>query len=546
MDASTLNRMLEGRIKDLAGMKRGGSPDDLAARRKQLEMSLGLYPPPARTDPKGFVTGTVEGEGFRLEKLRFESRPGLLVTAHLYLPIGQGPWPAVVSAHGIWKGKKAAAVCQARGIAYALRGFATLIVDAPGTFGDDLSLDERAGVGVPGDPELIQGAPWIGVYAWDLIRALDVLQMRLDIDKDKVGITGDGDGGIAAACAFSLDERFQAGAFPCSLGSMEQGSLEALAQIGLPGFALAGDFSEMMTACCPRPICLMGAKLDQRHSSADVMRTAEKVRAHYSKQKLDGRVRFYVFEGGADYNRRMRETAMGFFTQFLIGGVEVDYLDELRPLTDGVQNAAVSGTARPEDGELLVTAPTDRGTITFRDLLAEAMAGPHPEMYKTTDRLVPWLKYGPHTQVESASELKLHDDTITQTVSGSIPIPASHVDFRLASLCGVGVCEMIAQVLHLMLPGRPEGWERQALGGDSLSAAIGSMLSLFQASSGDPVPKRIVAQGPAASLVAMYLRLYRDGLDISTSHTFSRWPDLAAQGMPALLQPGARYLQWPF
>ena len=54
-------------------------------RRQFLDM-MGLWPLPAKTDLKATVTGKTDGEGFTVEKLHFQSVPGLYVTANLYLP----------------------------------------------------------------------------------------------------------------------------------------------------------------------------------------------------------------------------------------------------------------------------------------------------------------------------------------------------------------------------------------------------------------------------------------------------------------------------
>ena len=45
--------------------------------------------------------GSLTGDGFRVEKLAYESLPGLWVTANLYIPAsGNGPFPAVLLAPG--------------------------------------------------------------------------------------------------------------------------------------------------------------------------------------------------------------------------------------------------------------------------------------------------------------------------------------------------------------------------------------------------------------------------------------------------------------
>src|SRR5215831_5009614 len=65
-------------------------------RRQFLEM-MGLWPLPPRGDLKPVVTGKVETDHFTVEKLHFQSVPGLYVTANLYLPKKRGgPAPAVL------------------------------------------------------------------------------------------------------------------------------------------------------------------------------------------------------------------------------------------------------------------------------------------------------------------------------------------------------------------------------------------------------------------------------------------------------------------
>src|SRR5262245_24064936 len=61
------------------------------ARRPQLRQEyfemLGLWPMPERTPLQAKITGTLDREeGFRVENLHFQSRPGLYVTGNLYLP----------------------------------------------------------------------------------------------------------------------------------------------------------------------------------------------------------------------------------------------------------------------------------------------------------------------------------------------------------------------------------------------------------------------------------------------------------------------------
>src|SRR5438094_223467 len=78
-----------------------GTLDDWTSRRGEyhrrfLEM-LGLDPLPARADLNPVVTGTLERLECRVEKVHFQSLPGLYVTGSLYLPHGlSGPVPGVL------------------------------------------------------------------------------------------------------------------------------------------------------------------------------------------------------------------------------------------------------------------------------------------------------------------------------------------------------------------------------------------------------------------------------------------------------------------
>src|SRR5436190_13861532 len=47
---------------------------------------LGLWPIPEKTALKATVTGTLERQGVVIEKIHFQSKPGLYVTANLYRP----------------------------------------------------------------------------------------------------------------------------------------------------------------------------------------------------------------------------------------------------------------------------------------------------------------------------------------------------------------------------------------------------------------------------------------------------------------------------
>src|SRR4030095_356548 len=107
---------------------------------------LGLDPLPPRDELRATVTGTLEDEAFRVEKLHFQSLPGLYVTANLYLPKqASAPVPAilyvcghsVVKTTGVSYGNKTA--YQHHAVWFARHGYACLVLDT-------LQLGEIEGV----------------------------------------------------------------------------------------------------------------------------------------------------------------------------------------------------------------------------------------------------------------------------------------------------------------------------------------------------------------------------------------------------------------
>jgi hypothetical protein len=546
VDSRLVNRMLELRVKDLAGRSPGGSVED---RRRALRRSLGLEPLPARLDLKPQTTGVIARDGYRIEKLRYESIPGVPVMAHLYLPDGEARRPLVLRPHDHWPAGMRAAVVQAGAISLALCGFACLVIAAPGVAAngvDDHELNERRAMGGHDDIFLGMGAPVQGQYVWDVMRGLDVLDGRSEIDLTRVGITGEGAAAETAMLAFAIDDRITTAVIAAGAPSFEtQTFLECSCEY-VPGHMAIGDRSDVLGLRAPHgAVMLMATEEDAGYPMVGHLRTDEKLRKVYRSKPGQGNYRFERFFGGHDYHRRMREAALAFFTEHLFGGPASPCRPEPRPLTDGHLNPYPSGTVDAADPELEVSPPWDRQTRTFRDLLDTALSAPQPEPYRIDQRMVTWRKYGNQPDVRPGAILAIHDSTVGEPKEpGSIALPSDEIDLRLATLLGMSGAEVLAQMLHFSLPGGPEGWEATgtAIGGDALTSMIASMKTLV--STPEAPPKLVVAEGPVASMVARFLARYRPSLDVQATHTWTSWREAVDHNVPENSQPGAKYLEW--
>src|SRR5262249_8601603 len=151
------------------------------------------------------VTGTVEREGYRIEKVVFESRPNYLVTGNLYVPTGRKfPLPGVVGVCGHSLNGKAADAYQAFAQNLGRLGYVCFIFDPVGQgerfqFLTD-ALKSRYNGGVAehiqmGNVQTLIGE-FIGTwFVWDGMRALDYLLTRPEVDPQHLGITGNSGGG---------------------------------------------------------------------------------------------------------------------------------------------------------------------------------------------------------------------------------------------------------------------------------------------------------------------------------------------------------------
>ena len=97
--------------------RRVETPEQLKVHQQRLRAVFlaALGPMPARTPLNARTVGEIDGDGFQIEKVVFESQPGHLVPANLYLPTGDGPFPAVVVPCGHSQSGKAAqqSICLA-------------------------------------------------------------------------------------------------------------------------------------------------------------------------------------------------------------------------------------------------------------------------------------------------------------------------------------------------------------------------------------------------------------------------------------------------
>ncbi|MBL9139582.1 MAG: acetylxylan esterase [Verrucomicrobiales bacterium] len=234
--------------------------------RRQLAYMLGLDPLPARTPLRAEITGALDRPGFRVEKVVFQSRPGLYVTGNFYVPKDTPlPAPTILylcghSAHV--HGSKTQ--YQDRTVWYASHGYCVLSLDT-------LEFGE-----VPGMHHgthnlgmwhwLSLGYTPAGTEVWSAMRALDWLSTRREADASRIGVTGISGGGAMTWYLAALDERVAVAAPSCStftFGSQAEHWL-ARGQCDCIYYhnAMGWDFPVVAGLIAPRPLLITSGQKD--------------------------------------------------------------------------------------------------------------------------------------------------------------------------------------------------------------------------------------------------------------------------------------------
>jgi len=231
-----------------------------AELRMQIELSLGLFPRPTMAPIRPIVHSPQIKDGYTIEKVYFESLPGLFVTGNLYRPLenaadrktaGVLRRPAVLCPHGHWANGRfyftsdaeanrelaigaerfesaAHSPLQARCVHMARMGIIVFHYDMLGyADSQQISMQRAHGFGLHGPNPEVAADRWLlfspkaegmlqnvmGIQTINTLQSLEFLLQRSDVDPNRISITGASGGGTQTFIASAIEPRF-AGAYP--------------------------------------------------------------------------------------------------------------------------------------------------------------------------------------------------------------------------------------------------------------------------------------------------------------------------------------------
>jgi cephalosporin-C deacetylase-like acetyl esterase len=255
---------------------RGEAEERQIMVRKQILPLIGSLP--ERTPLNARVLGSTQADGFRVEKVLYDSQPNFPVTALLYIPDGQpasGKRPAILMSPGHSAAGKASDSVTAA--LFARNGFIVLSYDPIGQ-GERLQYPDPANpgaslaTGATGEhgeaslQPLLIGDTFARYELWDAMRGIDYLTQRPEVDAEHIGAFGCSGGGTITAMVGALDTRVAAIGVACYITSFDT-LLPAIgpqdAEQSTPRFISFGlDFPDWIELAAPRPYAVIATYSD--------------------------------------------------------------------------------------------------------------------------------------------------------------------------------------------------------------------------------------------------------------------------------------------
>jgi dienelactone hydrolase len=344
----------DARRADIAKLR---SPDDVKKRQELLRgrfiAALGGFP--EKTDLNAKVVGTLKGDGFRVEKVIYESRPHHHVTANFYVPDGKGPFPGVLVPCGHSVNGKAAEAYQRACILMAKSGLAVLCYDPIGQ-GERLQLLKDGGKpGVPGSTSehtmvglgaLLVGQSTATYRIWDGIRSIDYLAGRPEVDAKRLGCTGNSGGGTLTSYLMALDDRILCAAPSCYLTTLERlfatiGPQDAEQNItGQVAFGM--EHADYILLRAPKPTLMCVATQDF-FDIGGAKTTFKEAGGIYKLMNAADRVGFFEFDDKHGFSKPRREAATHWMCKWLLGKDEPIKEGDFPSFTDADLQCTRSG-----------------------------------------------------------------------------------------------------------------------------------------------------------------------------------------------------------
>jgi len=392
--ATMMTRYLQGLAHDALDRRAAESaklqtPEQLAAYQERMRAffiaQLGGLP--ERTPLNARVVGRLDRDGYRVEKIIYESQPGFFVTAALYLPLADPPFPAALVPCGHSANGKAEEAYQRACILLATNGIAALCYDPIGQGERHQILDaygkprfgsthEHTLVGVG---SILLGINTARTRIWDGIRGIDYLVSRDDIDPNRIGCTGNSGGGTLTSYISALDPRVACAAPSCYLTTLRWivdniGPQDAEQNIHAQ-IAHGMEHADYVMMRAPRPTLICAATRDFFDIGA-TWQTFREAKRFYTRMGFAERVDLIETDDKHGFSTQLRVGMVRWMRRWLMGIDDAVTETDFPVLTDEQLRCTPAGQVLLMEGA--------RSVFDLNAQLEERLAQKRREFWRTT------------------------------------------------------------------------------------------------------------------------------------------------------------------
>jgi len=265
-------------------------------------------------------TGTLQRKTYRIEKLSYESLPGLYVTANLYIPDNiTKPVPAIIYLCGHSPTQKIK--YQAHPRKFAQLGFVTLIIDTI-EYGEVHGMHH--GTHSHGQFQWIsKGYTPVAPEVWNAIRGIDLISEYKEVDENKIGITGHSGGGAISWWTACCDDRIKAIASSSGTGTISshvsERTIDTHCDCIFPNNPYGQSLIEFYALVAPRPILIVSPDRDKNYTIESVRTVYKRLRQLYKNLGYEDKIELFEFHAHHSYSSSSRKAIFSWFLKHLKG-----------------------------------------------------------------------------------------------------------------------------------------------------------------------------------------------------------------------------------
>ena len=266
---------------------------------------------------------TREREGYTVKNIMFQSHPGVYAVATLYVPKGNGPFPAALLMMGHYTSGRVSEEPQKIGAALALNGYVSLNIDPFGS-GERATAHFKPEYhgGNLGASLMNTGKTLMGMQIVDNMRAIDLLCSLPYVDKNKIGATGCSGGGNQTMWLSALDERVSVSVPVVSVGTFESYVMNSncICELLPDGLTLT-EAAGLLGLVAPRPLKICTALQEEIKAflPVEMFRTYKNLRPVYDMYDANEKLTYFLADVTHGYKHEFVEAMLGWFDLYLKG-----------------------------------------------------------------------------------------------------------------------------------------------------------------------------------------------------------------------------------